>query len=94
MTCPCCSVIWSHFARDPWHHKHYSVGCAHCGARLIQYIQTQLSLPASQKAERCRAALSRWMSYGHGEQEIRDLAKRRTAGKAPIWAIAPKAEKA
>ena len=74
---------------DPWHHRYYSLGCAHCGARRIQVIQTKESLPASLKAERCKAVLSEWMTYGHGEAQIRELAKQRTGPRSPIWAIAP-----
>ena len=49
------------------------------------------SVPEGRTVQSCAVPVD---VYGHGEQEIRDLAKRRTAGKAPIWAIAPKAEKA
>lgn len=76
MTCTNCQTVRDHFANDPPQHKFYATSCTHCGARLIQVIQRRLSLPADAKRERCRWVLSTWMQYGHGEAELRALAKK------------------
>ena len=69
MTCPPCQA----FNASPTYARH-SLGCVYCGARSIQRIQ-KFRLPPAVIADRCRASLSAWTSYGHAESEIRRLAK-------------------
>lgn len=61
--------------------------CLWCGARLIQQIQ-RLQRPREERASRCRAVLTDWMSYGHTERELRELA---ASGSMPL---APHGERA
>ena len=58
--------------------------CIQCGARLIQKLQRLYQLTTEQRRDRCRQALADWMAQGHGEQELRALAK------ATAWAVAAK----
>ena len=69
MTCTPCQI-----SREGPAHAFHSLGCIHCGARSIQRIQ-KFKLSPALIADRCRAALSAWISYGHAESEIRRLAK-------------------
>lgn len=49
--------------------------CLWCGARLIQRIQALRTIrPAQEIRERCRKVLDDWMSYGHSEKALRELA--------------------
>lgn len=84
MKCQPCSTVRQYYPSDPWLHKFYSTGCVHCGARRIQVIQRKELLPAGEKRDRCRQTLSLWMKYGHGESELRELAKQKE------WAIEAK----
>lgn len=52
-------------------YKLHSLGCAHCGARLIAAIQALKMRPREERAERMRAALSDWMAHGHDEKLLR-----------------------
>ena len=54
--------------------------CLWCGARLIQQIQ-KLQRPREERANRCRTVLADWMSYGHAERELRELA---ASGSMPL----------
>ena len=69
MTCQPCQAS----SASPTFARH-SLGCVYCGARAIQRIQ-RFSLPPAVIADRCRASLSAWISYGHAEIELRRLAK-------------------
>lgn len=79
--CPCCQKV-----RENPHYAQHSLGCVHCGARLIQAIG-RLSIPADEVVKRRRAVLTDWVQWGHSEAQIRALAKGPTAitdpGPAP-----------
>ena len=67
--CQCCQR-----ARDYAAHPYFSLGCVHCGARLIQHLGT-LQIAWSQCSARRTAALRDWVQWGHSEAEIRALVK-------------------
>jgi hypothetical protein len=79
--CPCCKQV-----REDPHYPQHSLGCVHCGARLIQAI-ARYPIPAEQVVQRRRAVLADWVAWGHSEAQIRALAKGNTAiadpGPAP-----------
>lgn len=56
-------------------YKLHSLGCAHCGARLIAAIQALRARPREERAERMRAALADWMEHGHDEGTLRKMLK-------------------
>lgn len=75
MTCDPCQTVRRWFLSDPSSHRFYSLGCLHCGARLIQTHQRRYGVTRDEKVAACRKALSMWMQYGHSEAELRRLAK-------------------
>ena len=79
MSCETCNE-----AREaPEHSRLFAEGCLHCAARRIQYIQRRLLLSPTQKAERCRSALTQALQLGLPEQQIRTMAK------LSAWAVEP-----
>ena len=84
MPCQPCAVIHKHYRNDPQLYRMHCPTCIHCGARLIQKLQRLYQLTTEQRRDRCRQALADWVAQGHGEQELRALAK------ATAWAVAPK----
>lgn len=62
--------------------------CIWCGARLIQWIQRLRDRPREERVARCRVVLTDWVSYGHSERELRELA---ASGSMPL---APHGERA
>lgn len=84
--CDSCAVVREHYRADPWGYRLFNPGCLHCGGRIIQVLRRKMGLGQAEVRERCRAALARWMGYGHDEAEIRALAK------SQAWAVAPKPE--
>lgn len=83
MTCEACNDART----SPEHSRLFADGCLHCAARRIQYIQRRLPLGPSQKAERCRLALSQAVALGLPEGEIRSMAKRAE------WQVEPQSRK-
>lgn len=83
MTCEACNDART----SPEHSRLFAEGCLFCAARRIQYIQRRLPLGPSQKAERCRLALSQAMALGLPEAEIRSMAKRAE------WQVEPQGRK-
>lgn len=83
MTCECCNDA----RPDPAAYRFFADGCLHCAARRIQYIQRRLPLGPSQKAERCRSALSQALALGLPEASIRSMAKRAE------WQVEPQGRK-
>ena len=84
MTCTCCND-----ARPaPEHYRFFAVGCLHCAAREIQYIQRRLPLSLDDKRNRCRKALADAVALGLPEQEIRAMAKK------PEWQLQQPAQDA
>lgn len=81
--CQCCTDA----SQAPESYRLFADGCLHCAARRIQYIQRRLPLGPSQKAERCRLALSQAMALGLPEAEIRSMAKRAE------WQVEPQSRK-
>lgn len=71
----------------PEHSRMFAEGCLFCAARRIQYIQRRLPLGPSQKAERCRLAISQAVALGLPEAEIRSMAKRAE------WQVEPQGRK-
>lgn len=55
-------------------HPLFNPACLYCGARIIQHLGT-LPIASSEIATRRRANLADWVVQGHGEAEIRKLAK-------------------
>ena len=88
MPCQPCAVIQKHYRNDPQLYRMHCPTCIQCGARLIQKLQRLYQLTQEQRRDRCREALADWMAQGHGEGELRALAK------ATAWAVAPAARKA
>ena len=82
--CDVCATIRKHYRNDPQLYRMHCPTCIHCGARLIQKFQRLYQLTVEQRRDRCRQALADWMAQGHGEQELRALAK------ATAWAVAAK----
>jgi len=56
----------------------HSPACVYCGARLIQSIMAY-RIPAADRTRQAKAALARWLQFGHDEAEIRRLVKLDTA---------------
>lgn len=81
--CQCCTDA----SQAPESYRLFADGCLHCAARRIQYIQRRLPLGPSQKAERCRLALSQALSLGLPEAEIRSMAK------LAAWQVEPQGRK-
>ena len=84
MTCQPCAVIHKHYRNDPQLYRMHCPTCIQCGARLIQKLQRLYQLTQEQRRDRCREALADWMAQGHGEGELRALAKQ------TAWAVAAK----
>lgn len=59
-------------SRGHWYR--FDPACLWCGARLIQQIKQLTHRPAAERSSRCKTVLTDWMSYGHAERELRDLA--------------------
>lgn len=83
MTCQCCNDART----SPESYRLFAEGCLFCAARRIQFIQRRLPIGPSQKAERCRAALSQALALGLPEESIRSMAKRAE------WQVEPKGRK-
>lgn len=81
--CQCCAEA----RHDPASYRLFADGCLHCAARRIQYIQRRLPIGPSQKAERCRSALSQAVAFGLPEESIRSMAKRAE------WQVEPQGKK-
>jgi len=54
--------------------RFYDPRCLWCGARLIQRIP-KFSATDAETTQRRRAVLKDWMAQGHGESELRELAR-------------------
>ena len=67
--CECCQRT----SLGPLYRLHCPT-CIWCGARLIQHIQ-KLPIAAEAKRDRCRQVLADWVAHGHGESQLRALAK-------------------
>lgn len=61
----------------------FDPACLWCGARLIWHIQRK-QISRAEKAQRCRQALEDWVHHGHGEEEVRRLAKMSLPPLAPL----------
>ena len=83
MTCTCCNDART----SPEHYRFFAVGCLHCAAREIQYIQRSLRISPSAKTDKCRAALAQAIALGLLESDIRSMAK------SAEWQLAPKGVK-
>lgn len=81
--CDVCSVVRKHFPRDAQAYRMRCPACVHCGARLIQKMQSVFALSPPARREKSRAVLADWMAHGHSEADLRRLAQ------SGAWAVAP-----
>ena len=58
--------------------------CLWCGARYIQRIGRELTIPKDERGRMRTKALADWVAFGHSEAELRALAKSSEVPLQPI----------
>lgn len=84
MTCDACNDART----SPEHSRLFALGCLHCAARHIQYLQRVLlkgDKPhiVAKRQERCRKVLDYAVADGLNGPQVRELSRK------AAWAVAP-----